>query len=117
VIEEASAVEQIDAIAATEGVDVLFIGTSDLSFSLGLRGRQDEPVLQAAIQRIADAARRHGKFLGRPGRDAARIRRYMEEGFLMFQMPTEVGLMEIGARQLLDPFDLHGLPPGSRALY
>jgi 2-keto-3-deoxy-L-rhamnonate aldolase RhmA len=52
VVEEASALEHIDAIAATPGVDVLFIGTSDLSFSLGLRGRQDEPLLQDAIQRI-----------------------------------------------------------------
>jgi hypothetical protein len=34
VIEEASAVEQIDAIAARPGVGMLFIGTSDLSFSL-----------------------------------------------------------------------------------
>ena len=60
VIEEASALDHIDAIAATEGVDVLFIGASDLSFSLGLRGRQDEPALQDAIGRIAEAARRHG---------------------------------------------------------
>ncbi len=44
-IEEAAAVEQIDQISATPGIDVLFIGTSDLSFSLGLRGRQQEPEL------------------------------------------------------------------------
>src|SRR5215467_13600933 len=48
-IEEAAAVERIDEIAATPGIDALFIGTSDLSFSLGLRGRQDEPALEAAI--------------------------------------------------------------------
>lgn len=117
VIEEAAALDHIDAIAATEGVDVLFIGTSDLSFSLGLRGRQEEPALEDAISRIVEAARRHGKFLGRPASDPARIRRYMDQGFLMFQMPTEVGLMEIGARQLLEPFDLHGQPDQSRALY
>ena len=38
--------ERIDEIAATPGVDVLFIGTSDLSFSLGLRGDQKDPRLQ-----------------------------------------------------------------------
>ena len=57
VIEQASAISHIDAIAATPGVDVLFVGTSDLSFSLGLRGRQDEPALDAAIARIVEAAR------------------------------------------------------------
>jgi 2-keto-3-deoxy-L-rhamnonate aldolase RhmA len=39
VIEENRAPERVDAIAATPGVDVLFIGTSDLSLSLGLRER------------------------------------------------------------------------------
>jgi 2-keto-3-deoxy-L-rhamnonate aldolase RhmA len=43
VVEEASALDQIDAIAATPGVDAIFIGTSDLSFSMGLRGRQGDP--------------------------------------------------------------------------
>jgi len=65
VIEEARAEDCIDEIAATPGVDVLFIGTSDLSFSLGLRGRQDEPKLQDAIAKIVEAGQRHKKFLGR----------------------------------------------------
>ena len=106
VIEEASALDQIDAIAATPGVDVLFIGTSDLSFSLGLRGRQNEPALDAAIARVAEAARRHGRFLGRPAGNPETVRRHMEQGFLLFQLPTEIGLMELGARQLLEPLGI-----------
>jgi 2-keto-3-deoxy-L-rhamnonate aldolase RhmA len=117
VVEEAAALDQIDAIAATPGVDALFIGTSDLSFSLGLRGRQNQPALDAAILRIGDAAGRHGKFLGRPAGDAEQVRRYMEQGFLLFQMPTEIGLMEMGARQLLDPLGITGIPASARALY
>jgi 2-keto-3-deoxy-L-rhamnonate aldolase RhmA len=117
VIEEAGALEHIDAIAATPGVDVLFIGTSDLSFSLGLRGRQDEPVLDDAIARIVAAARRHGKFLGRPASEPGMIRRYLDEGFQMFQMPTEIGLLEIGARHLLEPLGISGLPAEVRSLY
>jgi 2-keto-3-deoxy-L-rhamnonate aldolase RhmA len=117
VIEEASAVEQIDTIAATLGVDVLFIGTSDLSFSLGLRGRQNEPALDAAIARIVDAARKHGKFVGRPAATADAVRRYREQGFLLFQMPTEIGLMELGARQLLEPLGVSGVPSAQRATY
>src|SRR3954452_8107537 len=66
VIEEARAVERIDEIAATPGIDVLFIGTADLSFSLGLRGDQNAPQLQEAIGKVVEAGQRHGKFLGRP---------------------------------------------------
>lgn len=117
VVEEASALDQIDAIAATEGLDVLFLGTSDLSFSLGLRGRQNEPILDQAIARIAGAARRYGKFLGRPAGTPEQVRQYIDQGFLLFQMPTEIGLMERGARQLLDPLGISGIPAGQRALY
>src|SRR5438477_818426 len=66
IIEEARAVERIDEIAATPGVDVLFIGTSDLSFSLGLRGDQKHPKLHEAIAKVVEAGQRHAKFLGRP---------------------------------------------------
>jgi 2-keto-3-deoxy-L-rhamnonate aldolase RhmA len=117
VVEEASALDEIEAIASTEGLDAIFIGTSDLSFSLGLRGKQDEPLLEKAIAAIADAAQRHGKFLGRPAGTPEQVRRYMEQGFLLFQMPTEIALMERGARQLLDPLGIGGSPTSQRALY
>lgn len=117
VIEEASALDEIDAIAATPGLDVIFIGTSDLSFSLGLRGRQDHPALDAAIARIAEAAHRHRKFLGRPARTYDQVCRDIDAGFLLFQMPTEITLMELGARQLLDPFGRSGAPEAGKTLY
>src|SRR5438552_8549326 len=71
IIEEARAVERIDEIAATPGVDVLFIGTSDLSFSLGLRGNQQHTKLEEAIAKIVAAGKKHGKFLGPPAGTAA----------------------------------------------
>jgi len=117
VIEEAAAVERIEEIAATPGVDVLFIGTSDLSFSLGLRGRQGEPALEASIARIVAAARREGKYLGRPAGSAEQARRFHEEGFQVIQFATEIGLMEMGARALLAPLGLEGVPPEQRSLY
>jgi 2-keto-3-deoxy-L-rhamnonate aldolase RhmA len=74
---------------APHRVDALFIGTSDLSFSLGLRGRQDEPALASAVARIARAALRHGKFLSRPVANPEQVRRFMEQGFLLFQLPPK----------------------------
>jgi len=64
-----------------------------------------------------EAASRHGKFLGRPAGTPEQVRRFMEQGFLLFQMPTEIGLMELGARQLLDPLGIHGIPDSERAVY
>jgi 2-keto-3-deoxy-L-rhamnonate aldolase RhmA len=101
VIEEARALDHIDEIAALPGIDVLFIGTSDLSFSLGLRGRQNEPTLEEAIQTIVAAAKRNHKFLGRPAAGADEVLAYREQGFQLFQSVTEIGLMRLGARQIL----------------
>jgi len=103
IIEEARAVENVDAIAATPGVDVLFIGTSDLSFSLGLRGNQDHPTLHAAIEKVVAAAKKHGKVAGRPAATPEQVKKYMDLGFGLFQAPTDLGFMAAGARQYLEP--------------
>jgi 2-keto-3-deoxy-L-rhamnonate aldolase RhmA len=108
VIEDKQALGNIDEIAAVPGIDVLFIGTSDLSFSLGLRGRQNEPVLDDAIQTIITAARRHNKFLGCPANSAEEVLRYREQGFQVFHLATELELMRLGAKQLLQPLSPDG---------
>jgi 4-hydroxy-2-oxoheptanedioate aldolase len=63
-IESASAVEQADQIAAIDGVDLLFVGPQDLSFSLGVPFDLGSPTFQAALGRVRDAAGRHGKACG-----------------------------------------------------
>jgi 2-keto-3-deoxy-L-rhamnonate aldolase RhmA len=70
-IESAEAVENVTAIAATEGVDMLFVGPFDLSASLGYLGEPDHPVVRGAIDGVEQAAKAAGKLLGAiptPGR-------------------------------------------------
>jgi 2-keto-3-deoxy-L-rhamnonate aldolase RhmA len=64
-IETPQAVENADAIAAVDGVDGLFIGPADLT--LRLRHHESELDLDAAADRVAAAAKHHGKAWGRPG--------------------------------------------------
>ena len=103
VIEDVEGLEHIDEIAATPGIDVLFIGTSDLSFSLGLRGKQDHPRLRKAISRIVEAGRRNGKTLGRPAGTPEQLRKFQKEGFSFFQAGTDTEFMAAGAAQYLKP--------------
>src|SRR5580700_6104866 len=108
IIEEARAVERIDEIAATPGIDVMFIGTSDLSFSLGLRGNQDHPRLQEAIEKVVAAGKRHGKVVGRPAATPELVQKFLAQGFGLFQAPTDLGFMTSGARAYLEPLGRAG---------
>jgi len=103
VVENSIALSHIEEIAAVPGIDVLFIGTSDLSFSLGLRGRQDHPRLEEAIARIVAAGRSNGKILGRPGLRPDEIKRFQDQGFHFFMAGTDTQFMAAGAAQLLKP--------------
>ncbi len=59
-IEHRSAVESIEEIAATPGIDALFIGPGDLSYSYGLPGEFDNPTIVQAIQKVVDTGRANG---------------------------------------------------------
>lgn len=63
-IESAAAVENVEAIAAVAGVDLLFVGPFDLSANLGYLGQPDHPRVREAIARIEAAAKSAGKLLG-----------------------------------------------------
>lgn len=56
-IETTSSIQHIDDIAAIDGVDVLFVGPSDLSLALGIFGQLHHPLYQQAIQEVARAAK------------------------------------------------------------
>ena len=68
--ETAEALEQVEAIAAMEGVDGIFVGPCDLSIALGVPLEMDSPKLLSAIDRVLEACQRYGKqsiiFAGTP---------------------------------------------------
>jgi 4-hydroxy-2-oxoheptanedioate aldolase len=59
-VEDLPALEDIDAIASTEGVDIVAVGPSDMSRALGVSGTPDHPKLVQAIDRVAQAVRKGG---------------------------------------------------------
>ena len=63
-IETASALDDLDAIVSTPGVDGVYIGPSDLALALGERPGSTAPVVGETIQLIADACRRHSVAIG-----------------------------------------------------
>ncbi|HXQ49851.1 MAG TPA: aldolase/citrate lyase family protein [Stellaceae bacterium] len=66
-VESAEAIANADAIAAVRGVDMLLVGTGDLTEELGIPGKTDHPKVLEAYERAAAACRRNGKWLGIAG--------------------------------------------------
>jgi 2-keto-3-deoxy-L-rhamnonate aldolase RhmA len=117
IVEEKRAVERIDEIAAVPGIDVIFIGVGDLSYSYGHRGQQNVAEVQEAIRKIVAAAKRNHVALGRPAGNAEAIAKYRSEGFSFFQASSELGFMAAGARELLAPLGKAETGAPRRPLY
>jgi len=63
-IETAQGVGNIDEILSVEGIDVAFMGPNDLCCDLGVVGNQKAPVFIESVEKVIDAAKRHGKYSG-----------------------------------------------------
>ncbi len=90
-LETPTAIENSEAIAAVPGIDVLLVGTNDLTMEMGLPGQVTHPDVAKAYEKAAAACKKHGKWLGMGGV-------YTDEG-----MSKYIGL---GARFILGGNDL-----------
>lgn len=66
-IEDPEPLDDLEAIASLEGIDMLFFGPADFSQGIGATGQWDHPKLLEARRKIAEVAVKHGKFAGTTG--------------------------------------------------
>jgi 2-keto-3-deoxy-L-rhamnonate aldolase RhmA len=100
--EHVRAVENIEAIVRVPGVDAVLLGPYDLSASLGLMGKIDDPAVVAAIGRVTDACRAVGMPLGYFGVTAAAVRPYLERGYTLIVAGVDTLYLANGAKALLE---------------
>jgi 2-keto-3-deoxy-L-rhamnonate aldolase RhmA len=98
-IETRPGVEQVEAIAAVPGLDVLFIGPNDLSAGLGAFQQFDRPEYRDAVTRIKRAADAHRLATGYMALDAASTVQKVEEGFRFVAVGTDARLLAAAAQQ------------------
>jgi 2-dehydro-3-deoxyglucarate aldolase len=96
-----AALEAVDEIAATPGVDCLFIGPADLAASLGHLGDGKHPDVQAAIDKIAAAAERAGIASGIFAMDSASARQYAKAGIKLVSVAADIMWLLKATRQAL----------------
>lgn len=101
IIEQKLAIDNIEAIAAVPGIDVLFIGANDLSYSLGVGGNINAPVVEEAMAKVLAAGKKHNIPVGFPSGNPAEINKRIAQGFRFFQASSDLAMMSAGARDLL----------------
>jgi 2-keto-3-deoxy-L-rhamnonate aldolase RhmA len=108
-LESPEAIRNAGEIAAVDGVDVLLIGTSDLTAELGISGQLGHPKVVDAYQAVGDACRKFGKVLGMGGvYDQENASRYVGMGALFVLTGSDHSYAVTGAEQRAAFFN--GLP-------
>jgi len=103
-IEGRGALEEADAIAATDGVDVLFVGPTDLSHTLGVPGEIDAPVYREAVEQVGRAAAAHGKAAGILLWTLDDMTRYIDMGYSVIAVGSDGGHVAAAARKVAQDF-------------
>lgn len=102
-IETAQALDRVDEIAATPGLDGLYIGPADLSISLGLADVANfaNPALRAALERVLAAAQRHGVVPGCHASSPADAAMLIGMGFRLVSPASDTALLQAAAAAAL----------------
>lgn len=103
-IESREGLANLDAIAAVEGVDGVFIGPADLSASMGHRGNPGHPEVQAAIEDAILRIQKAGKAAGILSADETLVRRYIELGAAFVAVGVDTTVLMRGLQSLAAKF-------------
>ncbi len=105
-VETREALTQLDAIAAVEGVDCVFIGPSDLSAALGHLGNASDPSVRAAIADAFKRVQRAGKAPGILTGVEADAKHWLELGALFCGVGADIGILARQSEALAAKFGL-----------
>ena len=101
-IETKEAIENIDAILGTEGIDVGLIGPNDLSISLGIPDQMGSEILTRAIDKVVEATKKRGKASGIHIGNTEQIRRWRAKGMTVLACSTDIGFMYNASKSTIE---------------
>lgn len=103
--ETRKSIGNLEAIAATEGVDGVFIGPSDLAADMGLIGRAETPEVVQVVEEAIERVVRSGKPIGVLAANPVIAHRYLEKGATFVAIGTDVGALRAGLANIRKAFN------------
>ncbi|WP_216322074.1 4-hydroxy-2-oxoheptanedioate aldolase [Deinococcus aestuarii] len=116
-VESRRGLENLEEIAAVEGVEGVFIGPADLSASLGHLGNPGHPEVQGAIEQAIAAIVASGKAAGILSSDEAQAQGYIRLGCTFVAVGVDVSLLARATADLAARFGRGSRTPGSGGVY
>ncbi|MBS0367164.1 MAG: 2,4-dihydroxyhept-2-ene-1,7-dioic acid aldolase [Proteobacteria bacterium] len=95
-VEHIDALDTIDEVVSTPGLDLVFIGPGDLATSMGLKGRTDDPTVQAAILKLESTILASPVALGGVAPTAERAKAMMAKGYKALVVGFDWSLLQQG---------------------
>lgn len=92
-VETLEALENVDKIAAVDGVDAIFFGPGDLAASMGMVGQADDPAVTEKIESAVDSVRKAGKAVGVLAPTAAIAERHIVNGLDFVSVANDAALL------------------------
>lgn len=105
-IEDPEAVEELDTIAAVDGIDMLFFGALDFSHSIGAPGERDHPDVREAMKKVAETARANGKYAGAAA-NKKNLDDILKMGYTFIKIGADVAGLWDYCEELSGLFDKH----------
>lgn len=97
-IETAEALTALDDILSVDGIDMAFIGPSDLSVSCAISPKLTDPEMAGHIEVILEACRRHGKASGLQTTDWATAMKLVPKGLSVISGTTDLAALQYGMK-------------------
>jgi 2-keto-3-deoxy-L-rhamnonate aldolase RhmA len=96
-VESVKAIDHLEDVVQVPGIDVILVGPTDLSISLGVAGRFNDPKMLAAVDKVIAICTKHKKPCGIVVHTADAVQPWWEKGMRFFSCTNDTGLLLAGA--------------------
>ncbi len=103
-VEDPAGLENAEAIAGVDGIDMLFFGPGDYSVQAGFPGDFENPKYHDAVRRIAEAAKAAGKWWGTPAFSAEHAQKLLAAGAMLVTRASDLTILRLSLLKMKEDF-------------
>jgi len=100
-VETQKALDNLEDIVSTPGIDAVFVGPMDLTANLGIAGQYDHPKFKEALKKVLEACSKYDVAPGIHAFNPEMAKKAIADGFRFVALMTDLGVMKLGFKKIL----------------